>query len=240
MTEPFHLAPSEDRPTLLLGLIGFSEEEQQAIAAQLLPSGEVRWEIISDLTEADAWLGYGGRTRLVANDQVLVDAAQFGNTPVRLTLPKLDRPIAFSTPLADQNFKPAWTFDLSPMSLLRMLAKFSRWLHTRVALLHLANLMIQNAPKLHGRRAYHVVGADHRLIAVVNLHDQTGVLPDASLADLERALWLPHAGSASVIPEGFATRNTQDLIWEFSTRTGCNLMPARFPRRPIHRAALGS
>lgn len=234
MTEPFRLAPSHERPTLLLGLIGFTEYEQQAIAAQLLPGGEVHWEIISDLADSDALLAYGGRSRVVGTGEVLVDSAKFGHAPVRLTLPKLDRPIAFSSPLADPDFKPAWTFDASPMSLLRMLAKFSRWLHTRVAFFHLANLMIQNAPKLHGSHVYHVVGADDRLIAVVNLHDQTGVLPDAGLADFERALWLPRAESAASIPEGFATRDTQDLIWEFSTRTGCNLMPARFPRRPIH------
>jgi hypothetical protein len=232
LTKPFRLAPSHERPALLLGLIGFSEEERQAIAAQLLPGGELQWEI-SDVADADAWLVHGARTRVVATGEVVVDAAQSGDAPVRLSLPKLDRPIAFSKPLAEQEFRPAWTFDQSPMSLLRMLAKFSRWLHTRLALLHVANVMIQNAPKVRRSRVYHVMGTDHRLLAVVDLHNQTGVSPEATMADIESALWLPRPESAAIIPEEFATRDTPELIWEFSTRTGRNLLPARFRRAPI-------
>lgn len=230
VSNPLHFTSSL-KPVLTLGLIGFAPLESQRIV-QLAKEGPVRgiqWSL-GDFADSDAWLASGARTRVLAHDEVAVDAcgSASGEAAVRFWLPKVDRPIAFSRPFACKDFEPACSFDAnSASSVLIVLAKFANWLRPRAVLLYLADLLTRHAGHMRKSRVYHVM-AGHRLVAVVDLKGDVGVLPDVSLAEIAKAAWLPRPDSAAYIPDNFARRGTRELLWEYATRTERDLLPASF------------
>lgn len=232
-SSPLRLAASAVRPVLVLGLVGFTAEEQARIERQVnvTPVGGVHWRVGS-FSEADAWLACGERARLPADDEVIVESPAADSPAVRLWLPQVDRPIAFSRPLPSQDFEPACVFDGSQTSLVITLAKFTRWLRPRTALLCLTDLLTRDAAKTRRSRVYHVMG-DNRLVAVVDLKGDIGVLPEATLGDIARASWVPRPDAARYVPDSFVRRNTRELLWEFAGRTDRDLLPAHYRTRPV-------
>lgn len=234
MSSPLHFSASAQRPVLVLGLIGFTSQERHRIQSQLeiAPVGGVQWRI-GNFADANGWLASGERTRVIADDEVVVDAGDADAKPVRLWLPQVDRPIAFSRPFASSEFDPAVSFELnSNTSLLIVLAKLSQWLRPQAMLLYLADLLVQNAGRMRKSRVYHLM-QQWRLIGVVDLQGHIGVLPEATLGDIAGASWLPRPDSASYVPENFARRGTRELLWEFAGRSERDLLPARYREMPI-------
>jgi hypothetical protein len=217
------------RPVLMLGLVGFTHEESRRIQSQLrlAPAiGGVQWRI-GAFAGADAWLVNGARARLLAEDEVEVDSPP-PDSPVRFWLPEVDRPIAFSVPLGSREFEPACTFDAaSDSSLYILLAKFSQWLRPRAMLLCVVDLLVRQAGEIRKSRVYHLM-AENRLVGVVDLKREIGVLPEATLAELARAAWSPRPDAAAYIPENFSKGGTSELLWEFAGRTRRELLPARY------------
>ena len=224
------------RPVLCLGLVGFSTSDCEHIASQmhLAPVGGVHWRV-TRYAEADAWVVNGARTRLLAEDEVCVDAASERDAPVRMHLRDVDRPVAFSRPLADARFEPACAFDMtSTGSLVVMLAKFSHWLRPRAMLFALADLLTHHAPGIrHRSRVYHLT-CDSRLVGVIDLQGDVAVLPDATLGELARATWQPRPVAAGYVPDNFVRKSLAGLLWEYAGRTQRDLLPARYRQVPIH------
>lgn len=224
------------RPVLFLGLVGFAPDEALRIESQLqlAPLGGVQWRL-SCFQEADAWILNGARTRVLADDCVCVDPASERDTPVRLRLSDVDRPVAFSRPLANAAFEPKCSFDLdSVSSLMILLAKFSQLLRPRAMLLALADLLTQHAAGIRRRsRVYHLM-CDNRLVAVVDVQGDIGVLPDATLGELARASWIPRPDPAGYVPDNFARKSIAGLLWTYARRTDRDLLPERYRHAPIH------
>jgi hypothetical protein len=129
--EAEHAGPLE-RAMLTLGLAGFSVEQEQGIAGVLADcSGpHLEWRL-ANMGDADAWWANGSRTQLLKDGSVRIGSGVVGGRSVRLTLGQVDRPIAFSEPLACGEFDPAWRFDLSdPASMRRVICAMERWLST--------------------------------------------------------------------------------------------------------------
>ncbi|MEJ6020936.1 hypothetical protein [Ramlibacter sp. PS4R-6] len=231
---PFFAPPA--RPVLYLGLVGFTPAETRLIESQLelAPVGGVHW-VLAPFAGADAWMINGARTHVLAPDEVCVAAASPAEDSVRLRLAEVDRPVAFSRPLADADFEPACTFELSSVSsLVILLAKFSQWLRPRAMLLALADLLTLHAANIRRRsRVWHLT-CDNRLVGVVDLQGDIGVLPDATLGDLARASWLPRPDAAGYVPDNFARKSIAGLLWEYAGRTQRDLLPARYRESPIH------
>ena len=220
------------RPTLVLGLVGFSPAAAQKVRERVngIPVGGVQWRL-GNFSEADAWLVNGERTRVIAEDEVLVESDAPGEAGVRFWLPQVDRPIAFSRPTED--FEPAYAFELDcPSSLPVLLTKFAHLLRPRAMLLYLADLLAQNAPRLRRSRVYHLMSS-HRLVAVVDLLGQSGVLPAVSLRELAEAAWVCRPDSAAYLPDSFARRDTRELMWEFASRSRRQLLPRRYKGVPL-------
>jgi hypothetical protein len=224
------------RPVLYLGLVGFAPGDGERIETQLqyAPVGGVSWRICR-FSQADAWVFNGAHTRLCAEDEVCIEPAVPGETAVRLRLSEVDRPLAFSRPLADAEFEPACTFELNATSsLIVLLAKFSHWLRPRAMLLAVADLLTLNAASVRRRsRVWHLV-CDNRLIGVVDLQGEVGVLPDATLGELSRASWLPRPDSAGYLPDNFARKSLAGLLWDYAGRTQRDLLPARYRHLPVY------
>ena len=90
--------------------------------APIATHGQYRGQIVAHLTrgswrigerpEADAWWANGQRAQLLDDDSLRIASGVPGEPPVRLSLADVKRPIAFSEPLADPDFEPAYRFRL--------------------------------------------------------------------------------------------------------------------------------
>jgi hypothetical protein len=218
-----------ERPALSVGLVGYDGKEElrlrEAIASAA--SGQVIWRVGSFAT-ADAWLVNGSRTRPLADGDLLVAAGLRGRSPVQFSLSDIDRPIAFSGPLATPDFEPALRFDReSQASIHQMLARFVFWLKPLASQLCLAAQLIEHEDEIEPGGVYHV-NAGGRLLAVVDLRGDAGVLRSALPADFDNARWSVRPSSARYIPESFERTSMSVLMWQYALRTDRNLLPERY------------
>jgi hypothetical protein len=213
-------------PVLRLGLAGFSPAEQGQIAAALpaAASGTALWEIAS-LPDADAWWVSGARAKLLPGDTVQVTPGAPTERTLRLHLPDIDRPVAFSLPLACGRLAPAYSFDAaSRPSMGAVLEKFEAWLSPLTAQFCLASLIVEHQAAL-GNGVFDV-GADGRLLAVVNMHGDAAVLPGAGPADFEDAAWSRRDNP--VTPRHMVSASMSQLMWQYTTRSKLDLLPRHY------------
>ena len=226
-----------DRPTLLLGMIGFSREQERAVDHLLRRpasgTGTVRWRL-GDLREADAWWANGARTRLLADGSLRIAPGDPRGRSMRLGLHEVDRPIAFAEPLACPEIEPACSFRLDdPASMEAVLVLMqTRWLAPTVARLWLAGRLVANGHAL-THRIYHLELAG-RLLAVVDRLGSVGIAPGAKIQDLERAAWLPRPASGHGVPPAFHQATLSELAWSYALRARGELLPARYRTARIH------
>ena len=117
---------SLDQPVICLGLAGFTPEQRQQLNGLLaqLPKGGIVWQLCG-FADADAWLVSGEKCRLIAADTLKILAGLPSERAVQLDLDQVDRPVAFSLPLASGDFDPKLTFDLDSLpSLVKVLQHF--------------------------------------------------------------------------------------------------------------------
>jgi hypothetical protein len=115
--------------------VGFATELQARLGAVMEKSmaGGMVWEL-SRFSDADAWWVNGSRTQLLPDGTVRVAAGAPAGRSIQLNLPEIDRPIAFSTPLAARNFEPVHRFDpASTASMSAVLGKMELWLRPLAA-----------------------------------------------------------------------------------------------------------
>lgn len=220
---------SLELPVLRLGVAGFSAEQQQLLAAQLAGAGSARmtWEI-GAFGDSDAWCLNGARTQLLADGILRVASGVTAGRSLQLNPQEVDRPLAFSLPLALRNLEPQFTFDLAqPSSVDQVLARLETWLSPLVAQFCLASQILEHETIL-GAGCYHVIAADGALLAVVNLRGDVGVLPTALPLDFDHAMWSPRSWSADAIPEGFVRCSLSQLMWQYAVRTARDVLPGRY------------
>lgn len=182
------------------------------------------WEF-ERLTEADAWWINGARAKLLAGGTVRVAAAVPTERALQLHLPDIDRPVAFSLPLACPDLAPNLSFDIAvPSSIGAVLDKFEAWLSPLTAQFCLASHIVEHETAL-GSGAFEV-RLEGRLLAVVDLHGDIGVLPGAGPADFENAEWRRCA--AVRIPEDLVRTSMSQLMWQYSLRTQRDLLPRHY------------
>jgi hypothetical protein len=224
-----------DRPTLILGLLGFSREARMQVqdVLALRSDAPVRWRI-GELSEADAWWASGSRAQLLADGSLRIGPADAGGRSVRLALDEVPCPVAFSEPLACRDFEPAYTFRTEdPASMAAMLATLeTRWLGCTAARLWLAARLVESDEALH-QRVYHLVAAG-RLLAVVDRIEAVGFAPGVKLEDLEAAQWVGRPSSAAFIPPTFGVTTMSELLWSYAVRAHADLLPARYRSSPIY------
>ena len=224
-----------DAPTLIVGLLGFSREQELAVAdflARRLDS-LVAWRTGSP-AQADALWVHGARAQLLPDGSLRVAAGQPNGRSVRLSLQDVQRPVAFSEPLASREIEPACSFDIDdPASVSAVLTLMEdKWLAPLAARLWLAGYLVEKNESL-AHRVYHLVRGG-RLLAVVDRTGDAGIAPDVALEDLEQATWLPRPSTAAFVPPSFQPRSISELVWIYAGRTQVDLLPARYRERPIY------
>lgn len=225
---------SLDQPVLWLGLAGFTPEQRQQLHGLLaqLPRSGIAWQLCP-FAEADAWLVSGEKCRLVAADTLKILAGLPSERTVQLDLDEVDRPVAFSLPLASGEFDPKLTFDLTaPPSLLKVLAHFESWLRLLRSQFVLGGQLIARETELLPG-IYHV---SHKgsLLAVMDFHEwRIGISRKADPADFEFAKWDRRPLEAHDIPPHFLRSSLTQLRWIYAQRTERDVLPPRYRSRPI-------
>lgn len=226
---------SSEQPILWLGLAGFTPEQREPLNLLLaqLPKGGPLWRV-SPFAEADAWLVSGEKCRLVGTDTLKILAGLPTERTVQLDLEEVDRPIAFSLPLASSEFDPKHTFDLtSGASLQKVLHQFESWLRPLRSQFVLGGQLIARERELLPG-IYHV---SHKgaLLAVMDFHEwRIGVARKADPVDFELAHWDRRPLEAHDIPGHFLRSSLTQLRWIYAQRTERDVLPPRYRNKPVY------
>lgn len=217
-----------ERPVLSLGLVGFSAEQEARLNELVAgPGPNVPGWRLGSFSDADAWWVNGSRTQVLADGNLRIASGVPGGRSVKFSLAEVDRPIAFSEPLAPVDFEPAYRFNMEAIAgMHQVLMKFGHWLRPLASQLCLASQLIGREKEL-GSRVYHV-SADGRLLAVVDLQGDVGVLPAAAPTDFDYAEWRARPESARYVPEGFRRVSMSQLVWQYAVRSSRDLLPMRY------------
>jgi len=219
-------------PVLRLGLAGFSAGQRAQIGAALsgVAPGVLLWEC-GNLAEADAWWINGACTRLLSAETIQVSAADPSEQVLQFQLPDIDRPVAFALPLASPDLAPAYSFEpASKGSMTAVLEKFEVWLSPWTAQFCLASHIVEQQTAL-GSGEFEV-SLNGRLLAVVNMHGDVGVLPGAGPADFENAQWRRRASTS--VPAHLVRTTMSQLMWQYITRTQRDLLPPHYRTGPLY------
>lgn len=213
-------------PLLRLGLAGFATAQQDEIEAALpaVAPSTVAWSIC-DLDDADTWWVNGAGIRMLDEQTVKVAAAVPTARSLRLHLPDVDRPVAFTLPLACAGLQPAYSLDTrSRASMSAVLDKFEAWLSPLTAQLCLASHVVEHQAAL-GPGVFEV-RLDGRLLAVVPMHGEVGVLPGTGPAEFEGADWRRCATAR--MPDELVRTSMSQLMWQYCVRTQRDLLPRHY------------
>lgn len=224
-----------EQPVLWLGLAGFSPQRQAEFATWLAqsPAGWPQWRCAKFL-EADAWWIAGTDVRLLEQGSVLsLPMVPDAQDRIQLNLGEIDRPVAFTTPLAPQGFEPKYTFDpASEKGARAVLQQFEGWLRPLRAQFALgAEILAREQTMRPG--VYHL-SVKGSMVAVVDLHQWLVALaPTVRPVDVEQATWNKRPAAAKDIPERFMRIGLSQLMWAYAQRTERDVLPQRYRQAPL-------
>jgi hypothetical protein len=221
-------------PVLRLGLAGFTESQQRAAseAADQAESPRARWTVGS-FADADGWWLEGSRSMVMPNHHLRVQPAVPSGRSVQIALSDVDRPVAFTLPIAAPDFTPAVTFQLGDKGAgVAVLHKFAEWLQAMLSQFALASSIAEHQPSL-GSGSWEVLRRSD-LLAVVDLKLGAGVMPGVTAADFADASWCIRDHGAVIIPSNYPRVSVSQLMWQFAQRTQRDLLPPHYREHALY------
>ncbi len=226
---------SLEQPVLWLGLAGFTPEQSRHLDLLLaqLPKGLAAWQV-GTFSEADAWLVSGEKSRLLSADTLKVLAGRPTERALQLNLAEVDRPIAFSLPLASGNLDPMYTFDpASAPSVHQVLQQLEARLRSLCCQFVLGGQLIARESQL--LPGIYQVSHKGALLAVMDFHEwRIGISPTAEPQDFELARWDRRPLAARGVPEHFLPNSLAQLRWVYAQRTRRDVLPPRYRNKPVY------
>ncbi|HSH89763.1 MAG TPA: hypothetical protein VK996_07240 [Ramlibacter sp.] len=223
-----------EQPNLWLGAAGFSPEQRHALEDALAGSGpgRPRWKLGS-FPESDAWLVHGSKTRLLPDGNLKVSPGQPTERSVSLSLPDVDRPVAFSRPLP-ADFEPQCAFDLeSSASIQASLYQFESWLKMLRAQFVIGAKIVAGDPTMR-HHVFHL-SKDSTLLAVLDFEEfKVAISPVAHPVDIWEAEWNQRPLGAAMPPDRFLGFPMTEVIWTYCSRTDHDLLPPLYRHRTIY------
>lgn len=209
-------------------MAGFAPAQRSSLEAALgSATGPSRWRVCS-FGEADGWWVNGAKASLMPGGTLKVAAGLPSERALKLDLSQVNRPLAFSKPLASNEIDPLCTFDpQSQQSIAATLQQFENWLRPVRAQFVLGALLIQRNSK-ERRGIYHLI---HRgvLVAVLDFEEaQVALLPGVQPPDLWLGEWDKRPHGAGQPPPNFERYSTTQLAWAYVCRTDRDMLPARY------------
>lgn len=223
-----------ERPIFWLGLAGLSPPQRALLTAYLpgAPGSLPAWRI-AKFTEADAWCVSGTASQLQDDGTLLVPDSRRGQPPLRIDFRKVDRPLIFTKPLATPEMAPLEQFDpASERAVQMVLKKFEVTLQPLRAQFSVGALIHRCVADL-PQAVYHVVHQS-TLLAVVDLPKRhVEYLADASVVQLEQAIWSPRPVSEATAPARLLQASLSEVMWQFAQRSASDVLPSHFSTGPI-------
>jgi hypothetical protein len=246
-------------PLLNLGLIGFSADQQAALAQQLalnrvdhIPAGSAKkgatssppphpiWHI-TEYNEANAllfnadhisWSDAHDLRFHVAGDAS--DSGVLGIRPSELTMPYAisgDMPPAVAEMVAK---RAPNTMLHDPRSIIQTLQYFEAALRPLRSLFALANLMHERRDELDAKHTFHIE-RNGTLDAIIDVPRQRVMVRDGLRPfDLDESQWLPRPMSANSLPPNFSVWGMQELAWLMAMHRHTPSIPDRYYAKPIY------
>ena len=214
-------------PVFRLGLAGFSAQQEEQLTDVLASAapGAMVWEP-GQMANCDAWWVNGAQVQWLGAETVNVPAGHAAGRALQFRLPDVERPVAFSLPVACAEFQPAYSFQAtSRRSMNAVLEKFEAWLSPLAAQFCLASHIVEHETAL-GSGTFHV-HLNSTLLAVVNMPGEIAVLPSASPADFEEAVWSRRPAGID-IPDNFVRTTVSQLMWQYAVRTQRDVLPRHY------------
>ncbi|MEJ8835389.1 hypothetical protein [Ramlibacter sp. AN1133] len=216
-------------PRLRMALVGFPDA---ALPESLLRArSHPAWETAS-LDDADALWVSGGSAHMEADSLVRVWNGE-GKPAVVLHLNTLERPLAFTLPLADARLHDVARVDLhNPANVEHAMRRTEQAL--RAVLLQLA-MAEQIAHRLLTLTAhtYHVT-LNEKLVAVVSVPGRIGIELGIEPGDLAEARWVARPAFANDIPKWFLPTSFAECLWLYASRVETALLPPRYRTAPLY------
>jgi len=226
---------SLEQPVLWLGLAGFTPEQGKHLDGLLaqLPKGLATWQN-GVFAEADAWLVSGEKSRLLSAKTLKILAGRPTERALQLNLSEIDRPIAFSLPLASSELDPMYTFDpRSGASLNKLLQQMEVHLRALCCQFVLGGQLIARESQL--LPGIYQISHKGELLAVMDFHEwRIGISPSADPLDFELARWDRRPLAARAIPGHFLPNSLAQLRWIYAQRTKREVLPPRYRSKPVY------
>jgi hypothetical protein len=222
-------------PVFQLGAAGFSAREREVIAESLgrLPTSWPPWKLVP-FAEADAWWICGRSVEPQPDGSINIAPGVANESALHLNLTSVDRPVAFSTPLAATEFEPRCLFSLdNEAGMHSALHMFGTWLQPVHAVYALGAMVMQRARTLRG--TVHHLNYRGTMLAMLDYRTgRVGVLPTAEPQELWRAEWDKRPALAQEMPRNFIGYTPAQLLWAYVRRTARDLLPARYRTETVH------
>lgn len=221
-------------PVLRLGVAGFSEAQQKvaAEAVRAAGTGRAQWQLVP-FADADGWWLEGGRTLVLPSGFLRVQPGVPSGRSIQIAMADVDRPVAFTLPLAAPGFQPAVTFDLGDRDRgIAVLHQFAGWMQPMLAQFCLGASMAGHQPTLSAGSWEVLRGAE--LIGVVDLRLGAAVAPGATPADFDNAIWCVREHGNVVIPPDFLRVSVSQLMWQYALRSETDLLPPHYRHQPLY------
>ncbi|MES2633329.1 MAG: hypothetical protein V4669_10185 [Pseudomonadota bacterium] len=218
-------------PVLRLGLAGFSAEQQDELSrlVAMVSTGPVSW-VLSSLDCADAWLVNGVKVLDLGDKRIRINPGLPKARSIQVHMTEMDRPIGFSRPVSVS--MPTFSFDFgSASSLGALLRKFEVWQSAIVAQVCLAAHIVEHQGAL--RSGVFTLTRGSGMLATVSMHGEITVLATAVPGDFESSVWRRESGELQ-IPDNFVRTTMSQLMWQYATRTGKDLLPPHYRTGAIY------
>ena len=223
-----------EQPILWLGMSGFTAQQRTVLETSLNRPGSLpRWRTCA-FGDADAWWVNGSHVSIGPDGNLRVAPGLPTEQGLKLNLSEVDRPIAFATPLAGDEFEPRHKFDpVSEPSIHGVLLQFETWLWLTRAQFALGAQIVNRGAEL--RHGVYQVSHSGRLLAVLDFQQgRAALLPKVHPVDLWEAQWDRRPIGAHDLPETFVRVTPAQMAWAYVRRSDRDMLPSRYRTELIY------
>jgi len=222
-----------ETPVFRLGLVGFSEREDQALRGGIAGYREVQWRC-GRAEGADAWIIKGARIARIQDSRLRVIPSDGTSTGTAYLLDVSSRPVAVATPAPEQvrQLAPLFFDPAQDGGLAAGLAALDAQLARLRRQYWIASHLVEHNATV-GKAAYEL-RAGAQVLAVADMKGAVFISPEATEQGLDYAVWKHRARKMVEVPPHFERHALAELLWAYATRTQRELLPARYRETTIY------
>jgi hypothetical protein len=221
-------------PLLRLGLLGFSQQQADAVTRSVQTAANVgsRWEVVS-FEDADMWLIDSPSVAIGANGGLYINNPHATHLPLTIYPEQSSRPVAFSQPLP-ADIDAVLSIDVDdPFDCAQGLKTFSQSLQSLCTHFALGEQVASRQSNL-ATGVYHLQ-FEGRQVATVDLSRWlVSLQPHVRPIELSLASWRHRPGEDSHFSVGSEVLSLERLMWVYASRSQVGSLPPLYLTQTIH------